>query len=33
MIAFLQILAILWTPYALAGAWFLFQHMKERGAK
>ena len=26
-----ELITILWTPYALAGAWLLFQHIRERG--
>lgn len=31
--ALYELITILWIPYALAGAWFLIQHMRERGAK
>ena len=28
-----ELITILWTPYALAGAWLLFQYIRERGVK
>jgi paraquat-inducible protein B len=31
--ALYELIAILWTPWALVGAWLLFQHIRERGAK